>query len=95
MYGGFDFPIEHNEEISIGTDPSVSSIVIDINNQFISAQHCIIRFDANSDSYLVKDASDYGTFTVDGVRFPPGMPKLVSRGERIVLGDGCNIFRLG
>ena len=95
MYDGYDFPIENNEEISIGTNPSLASIVIDMNNQYVSPKHCVIIFDANSDSYLVNDISDFGTFSMDSGRISQGIPKQFKRGERIYLGDQQNAFRLG
>ena len=95
MYSGYNFPIEDNEEICIGTNPYDASIVIDINNQLISSQHCIIRYDAQSDSYLVKNVSQFGTFTATGERLSDGMPKIFQRGEKIYLGDQQNVFRLG
>ena len=95
MYDGYDFPIENNEEISIGTDPALASIVIDVNNEYISPKHCAIIFDANTDSYLVHDNSEYGTYSVESGRIMQGMPKQFGRGEQIYLGDERNVFRLG
>lgn len=95
MYGGFEFPIEHDEEILIGTDPTSASIIIDIDNQNISPNHCSIRFDSTSDSYLVIDTSEFGTFSFDGKRLSQGMPKIFARGEMIYLGNDQNSFRFG
>ena len=95
MYQGFDFPIEHNEEISIGCDPSAANIIIDDEGSYISPVHCVIRYDAMQCTYLVTDYSSSGTFTADGARLSSGIPKMINRGESVYLATTQNTFQLG
>ncbi len=95
MYQGFDFPIEHNEEVSIGSNPSMVNIVIDAEESYISPMHCVIKYDAMQKIYLVTDYSSEGTFTADGMRLNSGMPKMINRGESIYLTTTQNTFQLG
>ena len=95
MYQGFDFPIENNEEILIGTDPAQASIVVDANSSYISRRHCSIQYDAMQNVYLVTDYSSNGTYTADGIKINSGIPKMLNRGEKIYLGTTDNMFQLG
>lgn len=95
MYAGYDFPIENNEEITIGTDSSSASIVIDADSPYVSGTHCVIRYDAATNSYLVTDYSTNGTYTSNDTRLTKGMPKVLPCRETIYLGDKQNSFRLG
>ena len=94
MYAEFDFPIENQEEIVIGSDPMQASIIIE-DNGYISPKHCSIEYAAASDAYIVTDYSNGGTFDNNDSRLTPGMPKMFSRGDMIYLGTRDNTFRLG
>lgn len=96
MYRDASFPINDNEELIIGRDPSSSQIVIGENAQNVSRMHCCVTYNAATNTYSINDISKNGTFTMDNkARFPHGVYSSVPAGTVIYLGDKKNSFRLG
>ncbi len=95
MYEGIAFPVQDNEEMFIGTNPSLCNIVLNVNCSYISGKHCSIKYSAQNDTYIVVDYSTNGTFTKDDVRLQANAPKVLCKGEMIYLVDRNNSFKLG
>ncbi|MCD7828017.1 MAG: FHA domain-containing protein [Clostridiales bacterium] len=90
---GFTFNITEGEEMIIGKDPKVASIVISPEFNDVSRKHCGIRYSSAEARYYVTDYSSNGT-KVDGVRIEAGKRVAVRKGSRVALGRGDNVFVL-
>lgn len=95
MYSGFVFPVLDNECMTIGTNPQLSSIVIDNNGKFVSAKHCSVCYNALNNYYDVTDFSTNGTYTNDNIRIQKNTSKRFEPGVIIYLGNRENSFKLG
>jgi predicted component of type VI protein secretion system len=95
MYASFPFPIQNGEEVVIGSSADSSNIVINDNGQYVSARHCLIKYNGSGNCYTVIDYSTNGTFTANNIRLEKNVPKQFSAGEIIYLGNRDNGFRLG
>lgn len=95
MYSGFVFPVLDNETMTIGTNPQLSSIVIDNNGKFVSSKHCSVCYNAVNNYYDVTDFSTNGTYTNDNVRIQKNTSKRFGPGAIIYLGNRENSFKLG
>ena len=91
---GYGFQLNSGEEIVIGKDTKMSSIVIDPAYKEVSRKHVSICYDMTRDAYRVIDFSSNGTW-VDGEKLMNGQPVYVSRGAEIKLANGKNVFQLG
>lgn len=91
---GYKFELKHGEEIVIGKDAKVSSIVIDPAFKQVSRKHVGVSYDANINQYRVKDYSSNGTWANDQ-KLTPGQSTLLGRGTVLKLADDKNTFRLG
>ena len=92
--GGYQFDLSPNEEIIIGKDAKVSSVVIDPAYKEISRKHVGICYDIARDEYRVTDYSSNGTWA-NGEKLTPGLPTYLPHGTELKLANGKNIFRLG
>jgi pSer/pThr/pTyr-binding forkhead associated (FHA) protein len=92
--GGYTFNITTGEEIIIGKDAKMSSVVIDKAYKEISRKHVGVSYDAVQDAYRVTDYSSNGTW-VNGERLKPGVETIQRHGAVLVLANGKNSFRLG
>ena len=95
MYSGFVFPVLDHETMTIGTNPKLSSIVIDNNGKFVSSKHCSVCYNAVNNYYDVTDFSTNGTYTNDNVRIQKNTSKRFGPGAIIYLGNRENSFKLG
>ena len=91
---GYKFELKHGEEIVIGKDAKVSSIIIDPAFKQISRKHVGITYDANLDQYRVVDYSSNGTWA-NGDKMNPGQSTYLTHGTVLKLADDKNTFRLG
>lgn len=89
-YAGQQFSMS-NGYLMIGRDSQRANLIL--TSSQISKQHCYIKYDAQSDSYLVIDYSTNGVFFGDGSRMKPNSQTMVRRGTTIRLG-GNNVFQL-
>ena len=76
----------------IGRDPQQAQLVFPAEMSEISRVHCIITYDASSQSFTVEDRSTNGTFFVNGQKIA-GQARLRS-GERFYLSEANNLFEL-
>ena len=65
-----------------------------IQDPFVSARHCSIRFNMTSGYYEVLDISGSGTYLSNGNRLQPGVYNSLQRGSVIVLGSQNQQFQL-
>ena len=76
----------------IGRDPQQAQLVFPAEMSEISRVHCILTYDASSQSFTVEDRSTNGTFFVNGQKIT-GQARLRS-GERFYLSEANNLFEL-
>ena len=91
---GYQIPVEGNDEIVIGKDPSLCAIVIDKKYEKVSRKHCGVRFDASRNMYIVTDYSTNGTRVVGGQKLAPHSMAYIERGTTINLANTENSFKL-
>lgn len=95
-YQNCSFQINEGEELIIGKDPSVANIVIDAKRYpTVSRKHVGIKFDSNSQLYIVTDYSSNGTFVSgQGQRLERNSNTYLKKGTVINICEGENSFRL-
>lgn len=89
---GQGFMLPQNRKVVVGKSTQNANLVI--NNMHISNIHCSIRYNAEKNSYIVKDHSSNGTF-VNGVRLQNGMAMEYPAGTVLSLADGQDEIQLG
>ena len=77
----------------VGANPTRCQIVIN-GAPHVSNIHCSIRYNAQKNTYIVKDHSSNGTF-VNGARLPKDQAMEYPAGTILSLADGSNKLRLG
>ena len=90
---GYNFDLAPGEEIIIGKDAKVSSVVIDPAYKEISRKHVSVIFDPSANVYRVTDYSSNGTWA-DGQRLTRGETVNLRSGTVLKLANDKNIFRL-
>lgn len=84
--------VDNNKTYKVGKDPAWADIVVPAQYKKISRRHCEIKFDANSNCYIVKDLSTNGIYTNEGKKFANGVTKL-NVGSVVYLADtNCKIL---
>lgn len=79
----------------IGRDPEESNLIIPPPSQFISKQHCVIRFDDERRNILIEDlGSKNGTFFYGGKRLDAGRSYILENGDRFYLAEPDILFEL-
>lgn len=91
---GYNFNINTGEEIVIGKDAQVSSVVIDTAYKEISRKHVGVSYDIIRDVYRVVDYSSNGTWA-NGQKLTPGVEALLPRKTVLKLANDKNTFMLG
>jgi len=91
---GYNFNINTGEEIVIGKDAKVSSVVIDPAYKEISRRHVGISYDILRDVYRVVDYSSNGTWA-NGQKLTPGVEALLPHKTILKLANDKNTFMLG
>lgn len=91
---GYRFDLIPNEEIIIGKDAKVASVVIDPSYKEISRKHISVIYDSVRDIYRVTDYSFNGTWA-DGQKLVRGEISNLRRGTVLKLANDKNVFRLG
>ena len=95
IFAGTDFPVQADEELAIGSDPSVCQIVLPA--ECAAPIHCSIRYDSRRGCWQVRDLTDGQTFE-NGVRaIRTGVFEDIPKGRLICVGQGkySQRFRLG
>ncbi len=91
---GYRFDLNSGEEIIIGKDAKVASVVIDPAYKEVSRKHVSVSYDAMRNQYCITDYSSNGTY-LNGEKLVQGMPVYAMSGAEIRLANGKNIFQLG
>lgn len=91
---GYSFDLNPGEEIVIGKDAKLSSVVIDPAYKEVSRKHVGITYEVLSNAYRVVDYSSNGT-KANGNRLTKDSPTVLPKGTIIELANGKNSFRLG
>ncbi len=61
------------------------------NTAGVSANHCSVRFDSNTNDFILMDmGSSFGTF-FNGQKLTPNVPVRIRPGDRFTLGDSSNV----
>lgn len=77
--------------VTIGSDSGMS---INIQDGYVSRQHCAVRFNFSTNFYEIYDNSSSGVFTAAGIRLQKGTYNAVKRGEVICIGSKEQQFQL-
>lgn len=85
-----EIPLDLDEYIILGRDPSVSHVVL--GRQELSRQHCALRFDSRSQHFEIEDLkTSNGTFLVSDQGeehpLPPGKATTLASGQQFFLVD--------
>lgn len=91
---GYNFDLTSGEEIVIGKDAKVASVVIDTAYKEISRKHVGVCYDIIRDQYRVVDYSSNGTWA-NGSKLIPGQEAYLPHGTELKLANDKNKFRLG
>lgn len=83
------------DPLIIGRDPEESNLIIPPPNQFISKQHCMVRFDDERGNILIEDCgSKNGTFLYGGQRLEVNRSYILENGDRFYLAEPDILFEL-
>ena len=92
FFAGKTIELPAGRPMIIGRDPQQAQLVFPSEMSEISRVHCIITYDAASQSFTVEDRSTNGTFFLNGQKIN-GQARLRS-GERFYLSEANNLFEL-
>lgn len=92
-FSGYKFDLTPGEELVIGKDAKVSSIVVDQAFKDVSRKHVGVTFDTFRNQYRVVDYSSNGTWS-GTIKLTKMEPVYLPRGSEIRLANGSNIFIL-
>lgn len=92
FFAGKTVEIPAGRPVIIGRDPQQAQLVFPSDMNEISRVHCIVTFDAASQTFTVEDRSTNGTFFVNGQKIS-GQARLRS-GERFYLSEPTHLFEL-
>ena len=92
FFAGKTIEMPSGRPMSIGRDPQQAQLVFPSDMNEISRVHCIVTFDAASQTFTVEDRSTNGTFFVNGQKIN-GQARLRS-GERFYLSEPTHLFEL-
>lgn len=81
----------NNQMITLG---SGSGVTVVIQDQYVSAEHCAVRFNPSAGYYEIYDNSPYGVYLNGGSPIQKGVWCRIRRGSIIGLGNSVQKFRL-
>ncbi len=87
------YALPQDRKVIVGKSPHQANLVI-INNNRISNVHCSIRYNAQTNTYQIKDHSTNGTY-VNGARLPKDQLAEYPAGTVLSLADGSVEITLG
>lgn len=91
---GYQIPVRNAEQVVIGKDPSLCSVVIDRRYTKISRMQCTICYDYALEQFVVTDHSTNGTFMENGKRLTPEQPIALPSNALLSLARTDTIIRL-
>ncbi|MHC1761982.1 MAG: trypsin-like peptidase domain-containing protein [Negativicutes bacterium] len=92
VFAGKTIEMPNGRPMIIGRDPQQAQLVFPSDMNEISRVHCIVTFDAASQTFTVEDRSTNGTFFANGQKIN-GQARLRS-GERFYLSEPTHLFEL-
>lgn len=99
LYAGQTFALTRTPQspggvsLTIGRDPKSCNIVFPPDTPGVSSSHCSVRFDPQTDGFLLTDlGSSYGTFLGGGKKLAAQVPERLTAGDSFYLADGGNRF---
>ncbi len=90
---GASIALQNGEEITIGRDPTKANIVAAPTDTSVSGLHCRIRYDAQTDKYIVVDHSTNGTY-LNNEKLLQNSGTYAPKGSLVKVADGAMILRL-
>lgn len=94
QHGGMTVQL-HHQPVQVGRDSATCRLVFRENTPGVSAHHCQIYFDEQSQVFVVTDlGSTYGTFLAGGQRIAPESPVKLPPKSFIYLGEPDNTLYL-
>ncbi len=94
QHGGMTVQL-HHQPVQVGRDSATCRLVFRENTPGVSAPHCQIYFDEQSQVFVVTDlGSTYGTFLAGGQRIAPESPVKLPPKSSIYLGEPDNTLYL-
>ena len=94
QHGGMTVQL-HHQPVQVGRDSATCRLVFRENTPGVSAHHCQIYFDEQSQVFVVTDlGSTYGTFLAGGQRIAPESPVKLPPKSSIYLGEPDNTLYL-
>lgn len=95
-YAGASFDITDGSSIVFGRSATEANVIFDQFETDVSRKHCAIKYNPQSDQFIVTDFSTNGTYLEDGSRLTANQPISVMRGTVVYLGKNKkNAFKLG
>lgn len=92
-YANSNIQIPAGQKLVIGSAPESCNVVIN-NSDYISRIHCSIRFDPDTQQYMVKDHSKNHTYLQNGIALQNGVYTYLPKGSIIYLATTDNMFQL-
>ena len=94
QHGGMTVQL-HHQPVQVGRDSATCRLVFRENTPGVSAHHCQIYFDEQSQVFVVTDlGSTYGTFLAGGQRIAPESPVKLPPPSSMYLGEPDNTLYL-
>ena len=92
-YNGVVIDLVPGDKITVGSDPSLSNIILSSPAGDVSGAHCTISYEQDIDNYKVTDTSATGTF-FDGRKLPSNRGIYLPRGTVLSFGTCTTTFKL-
>ena len=92
-YTGAHFPVPAQEELLVGKDAQLCSIIVDKTHTAVSRRHMGVSYNPWKQNYVVTDYSENGTWANEQ-RLPKGMPVEIPSGTILTLADEQTRFLL-
>jgi pSer/pThr/pTyr-binding forkhead associated (FHA) protein len=81
----------HSGVVTIG---SGAGVTIPIHDPYVSARHCLVRFNTKTGNYEIYDSSQNGVYLETGQKLTKGMYNALQRGTVIWIGSNTQKFKL-
>jgi S1-C subfamily serine protease len=92
-FAGQNIELVENQ-LTIGRDPRLAQLVYPQNKEEISRKHCTIRFDINTQKFILTDYSSNGTYLSSNQKLEPGQAYYLNSGDSFYLADPGEVFKV-
>ena len=83
-----------NNQLIIGRDPKIAQVVFPQSSEEISRKHCTIRYDENSNKFILEDSSSNGTYLASNQKLEVGKQYYLNPGDRFYVADSRELFEV-